>query len=140
MSCCRLAWGIGGLIEDLWEWTQLPLPETYRRSWCRALPPAVLCKHGDMLHQGGNVEDREEDREESAPHADPEVVGQKLQIHLVRWVACKARAHVMLVLLISIRGEGRCWAWHPRRGVHLTSYTDCGIVCKSNAHLTDSCL
>mmetsp|Transcript_49253 Transcript_49253/g.88571 ORF Transcript_49253/g.88571 Transcript_49253/m.88571 type:complete len:315 (-) Transcript_49253:399-1343(-) len=49
----------------------------------------VLAEHGHMLHQGAQVKNRHQDREESAPHADPEIIRHELQAHAL----CHVVAH-----------------------------------------------
>mmetsp|Transcript_14312 Transcript_14312/g.33969 ORF Transcript_14312/g.33969 Transcript_14312/m.33969 type:complete len:299 (-) Transcript_14312:442-1338(-) len=46
----------------------------------------VFTEHGHVLHQSTKVEDGDEDGEEGAPDAHPEVVGHELQIHALRHV------------------------------------------------------
>ena len=42
--------------------------------------------HGHVLHEGAEVKDRHQNREERAPHARPEIEGHELQVAACREV------------------------------------------------------
>ena len=53
---------------------------------------SVALRSRRVFHKSTEVEDRHQDREEPGPHADPEVVGHELQVHLgTRLAFCQGR-------------------------------------------------